>query len=106
MEIYIDENCKCHISNPDGIYTAIPAPPEFEGKCAAYIEGFRVKPEGYTYVREDGKEFGPDGYSVSPWRDLTLLEEFQAQCEAQQQAINEYEAALTEIETALGVTSE
>lgn len=83
MTIYIDNDCKCHVSNPDGIYTAIEATEQFNGKCAAYIEGFRVRPEGFTYVREDGKGFGPDGYSVSPWRDLNLLEEFQAQYEAQ-----------------------
>lgn len=83
MEIYIDNDCKCHVSNPDGIYTAIKAPEQFNDKCTAYIEGFRVRPEGFTYVREDGKAFGPDGYSVSPWRDLALLEEFQAQYKAQ-----------------------
>lgn len=83
MKIFIDNECKCHASNPNGNYTGIEAPPEFEGKCAAYIEGFRVKPEGHTFVREDGKVFGPNGYSVSPWRDLALLDEFQAQYEAQ-----------------------
>lgn len=83
MDIYIDNNCQCHVSNPDGNYTAIPAPPELEGKALAYIEGFRIKPDGYTFTREDGKVFGPDGYSVSPWRDLALLEEFQAQYETQ-----------------------
>lgn len=83
ITIYIDNECKCHVTNPEGIYTTIEAPPELEGKAPAYIEGFRVKPEGYSFVREDGKAFGPDGYSVSPWRDLTLLDEFQAQYEAQ-----------------------
>lgn len=83
MTIYIDNECKCHVTNHDGIYTAISTPPELEGKCAAYIEGFRVKPEGYTFTREDGKVFGPDGDSISPWRDLALLEEFQRQYEAQ-----------------------
>lgn len=83
MTIYIDNDCKCHVSNPDGIYTAIEAPEQFKDKCAAYIEGFRVRPDGYTYTREDAKLFGPDGESVSPWRDLALLDEFQAQYEAQ-----------------------
>ena len=103
--MFIDNDSKCHVSNPNGTYIEVPMPPEFGGKCAAYIEGFRVKPEGYSFVREDGKVFGPDGYTISPWRDLALLDEFQAQYEAQQQTINEYEAALSAIETALGVTS-
>ena len=83
MFVYIDNDCKCHVTNPDGAYTEIPMPEQFNGKCAAYIEGFRVRPNGYTYVREDGKVFGPDGESVSPWRDLALLNEFQRQYEAQ-----------------------
>ncbi len=93
MTIYIDNECKCHVSNPDGIYTAITAPPQLEGKAPAYIEGYRVKPVGYTFTREDGKVFGPEGYSISPWRDLALLEAFQAQYEAQ---INAASAAYTE----------
>lgn len=83
MTIYIDNDCKCHVSNSDGTYTEIEAPEQFNGKCAAYIEGFRVKPEGCTFTREDGKVFGPDGYSVSPWEDLALLNKFQTQYEAQ-----------------------
>lgn len=82
MTIYIDKDCKCHVSNPDGTMRAFDVP-FFDGKAPAYIEGFRVKPEGYTYTREDGKVFGPDGYSVSPWEDLALLNRFQAQYEAQ-----------------------
>lgn len=108
MKIYIDENYKCHVSNPDGIYTEIDTPKQFNGKCTAYIEGYRVRPEGYTYIREDGFVFGPEGTSVSPWRDLALLQEFQTQYEqqlAETEAIKtenaEYEAALSEIEQAL-----
>lgn len=84
MTIYIDNECKCHVSNPDGIYTKIEAPEMFNGKCTAYIEGYRVRPEGYTYAIENGVVFGPEGSSVSPWRDLSLLEEFQRQYEEQQ----------------------
>lgn len=78
MTIFIDKDCKCHVTNPDGTYTAVEAPVEFNGKCAAYIEGFRVKPEGYTFTREDGVVFGPEGSSVSPWKPLTELEAAQA----------------------------
>lgn len=78
MTIFIDSNCKCHVSNPNGTYTEIEAPEQFVGKCAAYIEGFRVKPEGYTFTREDGVVFGPDGYSVSPWKPMAELEAAQA----------------------------
>lgn len=83
MSIYIDVECKCHVSNPNGIYTEIPMPEQLNGKCAAYIEGFRVRPVGFTYVNEKGETFGPEGSSVSAWRDIDLLNEFQAQYEAQ-----------------------
>lgn len=108
MKVYIDNDCKCHVSN-DGTFTEIEAPPELEGKCQAYIEGFRVKPEGYKFAREDGKVFGPEGYSVSPWRDLALLNEFQAQYEAQQaeaEAVKAENGAMKEALAELGVTED
>ena len=101
MKIYIDKDCKCHVSKPDGAYTEIEAPEQFNGKCSAYIEGFRVRPNGFTYVREDGKVFGPDGESVSPWRDLVLLEEFQAQYEDQQAEAEQLKAELADADAAL-----
>ena len=78
MKFYIDIECKCHVNNPDGIFAEIEAPEKFNGKCAAYIEGYRVKPEGYSYTREDGVVFGPEGESVSPWKPLAELEAAQA----------------------------
>ena len=84
MTIYIDNKCKCHVSNPDGTFTAIEAPEQFTGKFATYIEGFRVRPEGYTYTREDGVVFGPEGSSVSPWIDLNILEKAQLEYEFEQ----------------------
>lgn len=82
MKIYIDAECKCHTVNPDGIYTEIEAPAQFEGKCDTYIEGFRVRPEGYTYTLDDGTVFGPNGSSVTPWKPYDQLVAAQAQYEA------------------------
>lgn len=81
MKIFIDTDCKCHVSNPVGIYTEIEAPKQFNDKCSTYIEGFRVRPDGYTYSREDGKVFGPVGYFVGPWKPISELEAAQAQYE-------------------------
>lgn len=81
MKIFLDAHFRCHTTNPDGIYTEIEAPNHFEGKCAAYIEGFRVRPEGYTYTRDDGKVFGPNGSSVTPWKPYEKLAAAQAQYE-------------------------
>ena len=77
--IYIDSDYKCHISYiPNS--KEVEAPEEFSGKCPAYIEGFRYVPIGEVWIREDGAPFSG---MLAPWRDLALLEEFQAQYEAQ-----------------------
>lgn len=99
MTIYIDSDYKCHTSPADGL-TAVDTE-FFDGKCKQFIEGYRFVPAGCTLVREDGVEF--TGEMIAPWRDYSILEEFQAVYDEQQQTINEYEAALSDIEQALGV---
>lgn len=95
--IYLDSDFKCHISGDDTM-TAVETA-AFDGKCDAYIEGYRFVPGGKTWVREDGVEFS--GEMVAPWKPWQELEE--AQREYERQLILEYEAALQEIEEALGV---
>ena len=103
--IYIDSEFKCHISN-DGTMTAMETD-FFDSKCDAYIEGYRFVPGGKTWVREDGMEFS--GEMIAPWKPWQELDEAQREYEREQYAAvtaqnAEYEAALSEIETALGVT--
>lgn len=98
MIIYLDSNFKCHIRN-DGTMTAVETA-AFDGKCKDYIEGYRFVPIGKTWVREDGVEFA--GEMVAPWKPWEELDE--AQREYERQLVAEYEAALREIEEALGVT--
>lgn len=95
--IYLDSDFKCHISGDDTM-TAVETA-AFDGKCDAYIEGYRFVPGGKTWVREDGVEFS--GEMVAPWKPWQELEE--AQREYERQLVAEYEAALQEIEEALGV---
>ncbi len=95
--IYLDSDFKCHISGDDTM-TAVETA-AFDGKCDTYIEGYRFVPGGKTWVREDGMEFS--GEMVAPWKPWQVLEE--AQREYERQLILEYEAALQEIEEALGV---
>ena len=80
MKIYIDNDYKCHVFPGEGLREFDVS--FFDGKCAAYIEGYRYVPAGETWEREDGEVF--KGEMISPWRDLALLDEFQAQYEAQQ----------------------
>ena len=95
--IYLDSDFKCHIFGDDTM-TAVETA-AFDGKCDAYIEGCRFVPGGKTWVREDGVEFS--GEMVAPWKPWQVLEE--AQREYERQLVAEYEAALQEIEEALGV---
>lgn len=99
MTIYIDNDYKCHTQPAEGLraYDV----PSFDGKCKRFIEGYRYVPAGETWVRSDGVEF--TGEMIAPREDYAILAAAQAQYEESLQTINEYEAALTEIEEALGV---
>lgn len=92
MKIYIDSECKCHTSNPNGDFREFDVE-EFNGKCHEFIEGFRYCPEGESYVREDGEVFC--GECIVPFKNLNELDA--AQQEYEQQLIAEYEAALNTV---------
>ena len=96
-KIYLESDFKCHISGDNTMISVETA--AFDGKCDTYIEGYRFVPGGKTWVREDGVEFS--GEMVAPWKPWQVLEE--AQREYERQLVAEYEAALQEIEEALGV---
>lgn len=99
MTIYIDDDYKCYVSAADGrraVETDF-----FNGKCDEWIESYRLVPAGKTWTREDGELIR--GEMAAPWKDLGEAYAAQAGYVAAQNA--QYEAALTEIEAALGVTS-
>lgn len=105
MTIYIDTDYKCHTASGPGL-TAVETD-AFTGKCTAYIEGYRFVPSGSTWVRSDGAVF--QGEMIAPWKPWDELDAAQREYErAQYAAVTEqnaeYEAALSEIETALEVT--
>jgi hypothetical protein len=92
--IYIDEDYKCYAID-DGLMRPVETD-FFNGKCDAYIEGFRLVPEGDTWTREDGTVF--KGLMISPWKDYSQLE--MAQRDYERQMMAEYAEALK----VLGVT--
>ena len=105
MIIYIDTDYKCHTAPGNGL-TAVDTT-VFDGKCPAYIEGYRFVPSGSAWTRSDGAIF--QGEMIAPWKPWDELDAAQREYEREQYetltAQNaEYEAALSEIETALGVT--
>lgn len=89
MTIYIDSEDKCHVDNPNNTYRAIETD-FFDGKCSAFIEGYRFVPAGETWVRSDGKVFR--GEMIAPWRNYDELDA--AQREYEQEKLADAENAL------------
>lgn len=92
--IYIDNEFKCHIMD-DGTMTAVETD-FFDGKCDAYIEGYRFVPDGSVWEKEDGSVFY--GEMISPWKDYSELE--REQMVHERKLLAEYAEALK----VLGVT--
>lgn len=80
MTIYIDNDYKCHVAD-DGTMTTVDTD-AFDGKCDAYIEGYRFVPAGEQWRREDGETF--TGEMVSPWVDWATLDAAQRKYEREQ----------------------
>jgi hypothetical protein len=84
MKVYVDEEFKCHTSNPDSVFLEVTlsksAESFFANKCITFIEGYRLKPEGETWIREDGKVFS-GGEMITPWKDYNELAAAQSQYE-------------------------
>ena len=89
---YIDSDFKCHVTN-NGTMTAVETD-FFDGKCAAYIEGYRFVPAGKIWTREDGQVF--IGGMIAPWRPYENLVELQAVYEEEQDKATAEMAALIE----------
>lgn len=86
--IYIDTDYKCHTAPGIGL-TAVETD-TFDGKCPAYIEGYRFVPAGESWTREDGVVF--QGEMVSPWKDWEELDSIQRAYEREQ-----YNSLLTKL---------
>ena len=95
MEIYIDNDFRCHTEPGDGLVSG--ESEFFSGKCRAYVEGYRFIPAGESWTREDGTGFA--GEMIAPAEDSRLLEAAQA---AYEEALAENADALAALEV-LGV---
>lgn len=80
MKIYLDSEFRCHLTD-DGTRQAVETD-YFDGKCDAYIEGYRFVPSGSTWTREDGETF--TGEMVSPAEDWQTLDAAQGTYEREQ----------------------
>ena len=70
MIIYIDSDFRCYTEN-DGTLKAVETA-FFDGKCKAFIEGFRFVPEGEKWTRSDGMTFV--GEMITAWKPFSELE--------------------------------
>ena len=96
MTIYIDSDCKCSTVSSEGRREFDAE--FFDGKCSAFVEGYRYVPVGETWTRADGVTFA--GEMTSPWKDYNTLAAAQ---EAYEQAQRESGAEIADMQSALNV---
>lgn len=89
MKIYIDSDYRCHTTNPDGAFREVVlsknAEAFFANKCTTFVEGYRLKPENETWVRDDGEVFS-GGEMITPWKDYAELDREQREYEREKLA--------------------
>lgn len=87
--IYLDSDFKCH-SFDDGTMTSAETD-FFDGKCDAYIEGYRIIPAGEIWTRSDGERF--TGEMIAPWKPWQELDDAQREYERERYVAMENELA-------------
>ena len=75
--IYLDSDFKCHTTT-DGTLTTEETD-FFDGKCDAFVEGYRFVPAGQSWTREDGAVFR--GEMAAPWKPWQELDKAQREYE-------------------------
>ena len=80
--IYMDSDFKCHVTD-DGTMKAMETE-VFDGKCDAFVEGYRFVPSGESWTRSDGQVF--HGEMVAPFKNWEELDAVQRQYEQEQLA--------------------
>ena len=91
MKIFLDEEYRCSLDPSHG--TVSVETDFFDGKCDAYIEGYRFIPAGKAWTRSDGAVF--HGEMVAPWKPWRELDDAQRAYEQEQlTSLREENAAL------------
>lgn len=84
--IYVDTEFKCHVSNNEDNSLIAVETDYFDGKCDAFIQGYRFVPAGSSWTRYDGIVF--TGEMIAPWKDYVELDNVQQKYEQEQNATN------------------
>lgn len=90
--IYIDSEFKCHVAD-DGTMTAVETD-FFDGKCDAFVEGYRFVPTGLSWTRDDGEKFL--GEMITPWKNYEELDRIQRNYE--KQLLQQQKAEIAELD--------
>lgn len=88
MKIFIDSEFKCYLTKAEGFREVIlseSAKTFFADKCTTFIEGYRLKPDDETWVREDGEVFS-GSEMITPWKNYTELAAAQREYEIERLA--------------------
>lgn len=70
MTIYLDKDFKCYTKENSRTVQSVKTD-YFDGKCDAFIEGYRFVPAGQNWTRDDGVVF--TGEMIAPFKDSRLL---------------------------------
>ena len=73
--IYLNRDFQCSVTEKEDTVQNIETD-VFDGKCNAYIEGYRFVPQGQNWTRKDGVMF--EGEMIAPFKDSTQLEMVQS----------------------------
>ena len=92
--IYLNKDFQCSVTEKSDTVQSIETD-AFDGKCNAFIEGYRFVPQGQTWTRDDGVVFA--GEMIAPFKDYTQLEMVQKLYEQLAEDITYTQLAVAEL---------
>ncbi len=92
--IYLNKEFECSVTKKADTVQSIETD-FFDGKCNAFIEGYRFVPEGAQWTRSDGVVF--TGEMIAPFKDYTYLEMVQSVYEQLDTEITDTQLAVAEL---------
>ena len=92
--IYLNSDFQCSVTEKGDTVQSVETS-VFDGKCNAFIEGYRFVPAGRQWTREDGIVFA--GEMIAPFKDYTQLEMVQKLYEQLAEDITYTQLAVAEL---------
>lgn len=97
-KIYLNEKFECSAYEKADTVMSVETD-FFDGKCDAYIEGYRFIPAGHSWTRKDGVVF--EGEMMAPFKEMAYLDAVQTAFEELSGKIAATEEAVTNTELAI-----